>query len=324
MTLRVIAGQMTMSRPWNFPDLFKSLGVIAVFGLGFGNPLVSAPIAGSLVVGGVERHYLVVTPSTFDRSLSLPVVFVFHGKGNDGAAMEKESEFSELANRKHFIAVFPDGLNHEWNGGRKPPVSRQSEKSDDVDFISMLIDKLATHYKIDPKRVYATGSSNGAMFCYTLAARLSARIAAIGPVSGILGVPIRNHFRPTSPVSVISFNGTDDQLVPFAGIEPSAGDGLLSVPDTIAFWVGIDGCTPEPIVTKDEPSPLDEGTNIVRFYYGKKATDSEVLAFVIEHGGHTWPGKHTDPEWAKIAGKTAVSINATELMWDFFSTHAKP
>jgi poly(3-hydroxybutyrate) depolymerase len=31
-----------------------------------------------------------------------------------------------------------------------------------------------------------------------------------------------------------------------------------------------------------------------------------------------------DPVWAKPAGKTAMSINATELMWDFLEKHPKP
>ena len=62
----------------------------------------------------------------------------------------------------------------------------------------------------------------------------------------------------------------------------------------------------------------------MRLFHAKAQSICEVSAFIIEHGGPTWPGVPTDPVWAKTAGKTAMSINATELMWDFFEKHPKP
>jgi len=281
------------------------------------------PLPRSLVVGGVERHYLLVVPDSYDGAAAVPLLFVFHGKGGDGAAIEKSCGLAELAGRRNFIAVFPDGLGRVWNGGRTMPESLESAKSDDVDFVSGMIDQLEAGYRIDRKRIFASGSSNGAIFCHTLAARLSSRIAAIGPVSGSLGESIPGHYRAPSPVSVISFNGTDDHLVPYAGTSGS-DHAVLSVPDTIAYWVKADGCSPNPVVTTDPQSPLDDGTTVVRLRYGNGAAGSEVQAFIIGHGGHTWPGNRTDPEWAKTAGKTAMSISATDLMWAFFEGHPKP
>jgi polyhydroxybutyrate depolymerase len=262
-------------------------------------------------------------PALYDGSAPVAVVFVFHGKGSDGALEERNTGFTELAEKKNFLAIYPDGLEGEWNGGRKSPVSRESAKSDDVAFVSAMIDELESRYQVDPKRIYAAGTSNGAIFCHTLAARLSERIAAIGPVSGSLGESIPKHFHPKSPVSVILFNGTDDPLVPYAG-HRDFGEGVLSTPDTIAFWVAVDGCAVNPAVTTDKPSPLDDGLTIIRLFYAKGTGSCEVSAFIIGHGGHTWPGVRTDPTWAKTAGKTAMSINATELMWDFFEKHPKP
>ena len=45
-------------------------------------------------------------------------------------------------------------------------------------FIGKLLDDLGTVAKVDEKRVYACGMSNGGMMCYRLAAELSERIAA--------------------------------------------------------------------------------------------------------------------------------------------------
>jgi polyhydroxybutyrate depolymerase len=274
-------------------------------------------------VGGIQRHYLVVVPPVYDGSLAVPLVFIFHGKGNDGALEERITGFTTLAEKKGFIAVYPDGLDHVWDGRRESPLSRESGKSDDVAFVSAMIDELESRYKVDPKRIYATGSSNGAVFCHALAARLSERIAAIGSVSGSVGESIPHYFHPKSPVSVIFFNGTDDHLMPYLGI-PHNGNGILSIPNAIAFWVAVDSCATPPIMTTDKPSPLDDGLTIMRLFYAKDKSICEVSAFIIEHGGHTWPGVHTDPVWAKTAGKTAMSINATELMWEFFAKHPKP
>jgi polyhydroxybutyrate depolymerase len=277
----------------------------------------------ALVVGGVERHYLLLVPASYDGTKAVPLVFVFHGKNNDGAMMYKGNTFVTQAEARGIIAVFPDGLDHQWNGGRVRPTSRDEVRSDDIAFVSAMIDELSAHYRIDPKRIDAIGSSNGAIFCDTLAARLPERIAAIAPVNGALGEAIKAKYPPQSPVSVISFNGTADTYVPFRGV-PMHGEGVLSAPDTIAFWVGVDGCRTVPRTTTDPASPLDAGLQIIHMIYSGGAGGSEVNAYIIVNGGHTWPGAYTDPGWAKSAGKTAMSIDATTLIFDFFEKHPKP
>jgi polyhydroxybutyrate depolymerase len=294
----------------------------AILTVGFAAASPAGPLDRTIKVG-VERHYLLVIPEGGDPKTPLPLVFVFHGFGNTGDVMQKNSGISELAGRKGFMAAFPDGIDKRWNGGVSDPESFASARSDDVAFVSAMIDQIDSEHKVDRRRVFAAGSSNGAIFCYTLACRLSDRIAAIAPISGLLGESVAARFHPSNPVSVISFNGTDDPLVHFAG-EPQGGRGLLSVNDTVSFWVGNDRCDTTPTVTHDPPSPLDDGLSIIRIGYEGGTGHSAVEAFVIGHGGHTWPGNRTDPTWAKTAGKTAMSISANELMWDFFEKHPKP
>lgn len=57
-------------------------------------------------------------------------------------------------------------------------------KVDDIGFLHALIDRLHRDDNIDPKRIYVTGISNGAMLSYRLACELSSEIAAIAPVEG--------------------------------------------------------------------------------------------------------------------------------------------
>ena len=55
----------------------------------------------------------------------------------------------------------------------------------------------STVVNVDPKRVFATGMSNGAMMCYRLAAELSNRIAAIAPIAGTMAI---DNCQPARPV----------------------------------------------------------------------------------------------------------------------------
>ena len=83
--------------------------------------------------------------------------------------------------------------------------------SDDVKFVSALLDDLSTVCNVDAKRVYATGISNGGMMCYRLAAELSGRIAAIAPVSGTIAI---DEVKPKRSVPIMHFHGTADRVVP--------------------------------------------------------------------------------------------------------------
>ena len=57
-------------------------------------------------------------------------------------------------------------------------------RPDDVAFIGKLLDDLGTVVKVNEKRVYACGMSNGGMMCYRLAAELSDRLASIFLLDG--------------------------------------------------------------------------------------------------------------------------------------------
>ncbi len=44
---------------------------------------------------------------------------------------------------------------------------------------------------------------------------------------------------------------------------------------------------------------------------------SDVVFYIIEGGGHTWPGAIP----VARLGKTTTQINASELIWNFFKAH---
>ncbi len=88
--------------------------------------------------------------------------------------------------------VYPDGIELNWNDGRMDEEANDRahrENINDVGFISALIDSMIKDYNINPKRVYVTGISNGAIMSYRLACELSHKITAIAPVDGNIPNP---------------------------------------------------------------------------------------------------------------------------------------
>jgi polyhydroxybutyrate depolymerase len=186
-------------------------------------------------------------------------------------------------------------------------------KADDVAFIGKLLDDLGTLVKVDEKRVYACGMSNGAMMCYRLAAELSGRIAAIAPVAGTIAV---DQSKPKRPVPVIHFHGTKDTLVPFGKGKAPAFMKLKGVEESVRTWVKLNGCG-EKARTETISRDSDE-MKVIRKTYGGGKGGSEVVLVVIEGGGHTWPGQQPP---VGFIGKSAKNVSANDLMWDFFQKH---
>ena len=59
--------------------------------------------------------------------------------------------------------------------------------------------------------------------------------------------------------------------------------------------------------------------DVTRRSYSRCADRADVVLYAIEGGGHTWPGGGALPEW--FVGSTTQSIDAAELMWEFFRDH---
>lgn len=121
-------------------------------------------------------------------------------------------------------------------------------------------DDLGKAAKVDAKRVFATGMSNGAIITYRLASELSDRIAAVAPVSGPMGT---EKCEPKRPVPVIHFHGTDDQFAPFKGGKGEkslSGTNFYSVEHSIRAWMKANGCKEEP-TTEELPDKAKDGTD---------------------------------------------------------------
>lgn len=272
----------------------------------------------TLMMGEQKRTYLVHVPNDYDPKKPTPVVLALHGAAMDGSMMVWFSGLNKKSNESGFIVVYPSGTGvgpfRTWNAGGFSGKMAEG-KADDVAFIGKLLDDLGTVVKVDEKRVYACGMSNGGMMCYRLAAELSDRIAAIAPVAGTIAI---EESKPKRPVPVIHFHGSKDNIVPF---EMSKGKApsfmkLKGVEDSIQTWVKLNACDEMP--TTNTISKDGDEIKVTRKTYGGGKDGSEVVLVVIEEGGHTWPGQKPP---VGFIGKSAKNVSANDLIWEFFQEH---
>ena len=276
----------------------------------------------TMELDGITRSYHLHVPSAVGPTPA-PLVLVFHGGGGTGPGTERLTRFTALADREGFLVAFPEGVEKNWNDGREFTSSRaHRDHVDDVAFVTALIDAIGRAHAVDPRRVYATGISNGGIFSHYLAAHLSARIAAIAPVVGGIADPPDAWLRPEQPVSVLMLQGTRDPLVPYHGGAVAFGRGkIIDTEEAARRWAALNGGR-EPV---REPLPADgkDRCGGLRTIYPGGRDGSEVTLVRLDGGGHTWPGgAQYLPE--RLIGRVCRDFDATVLIWDFFKAHPKP
>lgn len=276
------------------------------------------------------REYRLHIPPSYTGDDRVPLVLGFHGLGSNDLEQEIYSAFSTRADAGDggFIVVYPQGLS------APPPLSftyfnawqLASPGANDVAFVGTLLDALESSLCIDPARVFSTGMSNGAMMSVRLACSLSDRIAAVAPVAGAyeppmsLGLNAAETCGATRPVPLLAFHGTADDTVPFLGGDGGAGgvpitfrlpiDTTTPDDDALQGWAARNGCTSG----RQEATMTSE----VRFVsYEGCDEGAEAQLYIVEGGGHTWPGAIDVPS----LGHTTHDIIATDLIWQFFQDH---
>ena len=258
---------------------------------------------------GQPRTYELYVPKSYDGNRDVPVVFDFHGFGSNAKQQIVYGNFKPESDRDGFLIVAPDG--QDSPGGRHFNLVGESGLQNDVDMVGALLDHLEATLCVDTTRVYATGMSDGGAMTSFLACRAADRFAAFGPVAVMLFLPGCN---PGRPIPITSFMGTADPVVPFDGgpVHCCGGVALQAAPDTMAKWAAYDGCGP---AFTDEQI----GTEVrKRTWSGCKG--AEPTFYIIDGGGHTWPGSID----VGRLGHTTKQIDASATLWDFFKSHSLP
>ena len=280
----------------------------------------------SLTWGGLTRDFRVFIPSGYNAGKPLPLVMVLHGGRGSAAQIEKHTGFSTLAEKELFLAAYPQGYDKQWNDGRQAQsIKPQKLNIDDVGFISALIDAISEKYRVDPDRIYVTGISYGGFMSQKLACALSGRLAAAASVAAMMPAPLLASCRPSSKISILIMNGTEDPLVPYAGGKVHLGrivrGEATSTNETVRFWTSHNNCRLylSNLVDND---PKDSTSVLQYFYKGVDQPEVEVRLYEIVGGGHTWPdASQYLPK--TVIGRVSHEMSATETIWEFFKGHSR-
>lgn len=168
----------------------------------------------TLEVGGHTRRYLVHVPPPFGRATPCGAGAAWRGRRGGIEDLGRYTGMDAKADASGFIAVYPAALYDNWNDGRNADILReQKEGIDDVAFFRALLDRLVADHHVDPRRIYATGISNGGFMSHRLGCDLSDRIVAIAPVAAGMAQPLSLTCAPARGV-----RGLDFSTAPMTGL----------------------------------------------------------------------------------------------------------
>jgi polyhydroxybutyrate depolymerase len=266
----------------------------------------------SMEYGGRSRWWLIHEPAGKGK-VPRPLVIALHGGGGSPDGSARMTGLDALADREGFVAVYPAGTGFfgrrllTWNAGNCCGYAMKKDV-DDVGFLAALIAKYVKDGSADPKRVYMTGMSNGAMMTQRFACERADLVAAVAPVAGTIGVP---RCEPSRPVSVLMINGRADQHVPYAG-----GEGMKmlspradrSAKQNVETWAKNDSCG---------AAETQEGRVSRESYRCPGGVD---VVLLTHEGGHIWPGGKAGARNGNV-DPVLADPKATETMWDFFKSH---
>ena len=264
-----------------------------------GGVIVDNPDAQILLHGGETREYVLYVPDSYDGIAAVPILFNFHGYGGNASLYIMETDMRSLAESETFILVYPQGslLNGSPHWNPSLPSNENKSDADDLGFIEALVNEISIDYRIDMKRIYACGYSNGGMMSYGLASHKSNLIAAVGSISGAM---IDTDITPSHPMPVIKIHGTADVVLPYNGTNE-----FNSVENTLAYWVNFNQANTTPVVTNFN----NNGTLIEHFVYTDGNNGATVEHYKVIEGEHVWFDLNYQ----------GTSLN--KLIWDFVSKY---
>ena len=167
-------------------------------------------------VDGVTREALVYVPAVAHQKPT-PLVFAFHGHGGSMRNAAGTFHIHELWPEAMVVYMQglptpgkltdPEGKKNGWQNA----IGAMNDR--DLKFFDAVLASARETCKVDSKRIYSTGHSNGGGFTYLLWAARGDVFAAMAPSSAFAVKPTFEKFKPKP---VLHVAGEADPLVKFA------------------------------------------------------------------------------------------------------------
>jgi polyhydroxybutyrate depolymerase len=149
-----------------------------------------------------------------------PFVLLLHGLGSSGEQLLEQLQVSGLAREKRFAFSAPNGEVDDqgrrfWNAG-STCCNFSHRNVDDVARLGAVLRFAIDRLRVDLRRIFVIGYSNGGFMAHRLACENSRIVKAIVSIAAS-GPGLRNRCNPDHPVAVLEIHGADDPIVPFDG-----------------------------------------------------------------------------------------------------------
>jgi len=298
---------------------------------------------GTFSHGAAVRSYKLYVPRNYSHGRPTPLLVALHGCSQDPDSFSAGTRFNSLADQYTFLVLYPQQTSSNnagmcWNWFI--PGNQVRGKGEPA-LLAGMVDHIASHFSIDPERVFIAGMSAGAAMAVIMGACYPDYFAAIGVHSGleykaattIVGAQVAMSRGGPDParqgklaylsassaarvLPVIVFHGTRDETVApingnqviqqFASTNDYADDGIAN--NSVS-------ATPSSIETGQVPNGYSY-TIYTHIYQ-----DNVLLKhYKIDGMGHAWSGGSAAPPatFTDPGGPDASSI-----MWNFFADHPK-
>lgn len=297
----------------------RTLAMIVAAGSAAACASLTVPVNSSaLVHNDTNRSYRLYVPASVRANEApAPLVLVLHGAGPGFDVMDI-TRIAPVADSEGFAVAFPNAVGDLWNDGALRALGPNGSR--DVGFLRRVVEDIeAKGLKLDRKRIYAIGLSNGGMMSLRLACEAADLFAGVGAVAASMPSALAADCRPSAPVSVIVVNGTDDPIVPYRGGAVRVGivgfGEVLSTDETIAFWARLNGCGPPAAPVALAKRGRHGDSRAVQIDHNCPSAGVRLVR--IEGGGHTWPGGMQFLP-ALLIGRVNRDIDAGHAAWAFF------
>ena len=173
-------------------------------------------------IDGTVREALVHVPAA--SGTPAPVLFFFHGRSGKVAEVAARHPFHTYW--PEAIVVFPQGLPVaalRGDGGNLQPgwqVAPGQHDDRDLRFFDTLLASLRRELRVDDRRVYVSGTSNGGGMTYLLWSQRASVFAAIAPTCtaarALTATASADAIRRLAPLPSLHVAGEKDATIPFA------------------------------------------------------------------------------------------------------------
>ena len=235
----------------------------------------------------VQRTVYITAPENLSSEQSYPVVFAFHGAGGSGNQFLNNPSLNQLITAGEFIGVYPNGHANEGVNGRFWNLGTEPTTADDVEFVNLIMERLASYSELDLSNVFGMGFSNGAGMI-NLLGKSTSHFVAIAPLFSQQSIST-GELTPLRSLSVIQINGEVDPLIPLNGGPSQVGE-FMSAQDSALNWAEEFNCSTTPV----EESFVWGSTSIDSFTFSGCDSDHEVKYLIALGAPHGWDDREAD------------------------------